>query len=90
MGITTGIVAGAIVASVASPGAVTGGAIMSASGHDIITCRAGYGQRAELCDYGPDYISPAQYAGNSGYRILYKQGVIFLDKDKYIVMEVGR
>ena len=91
MGVVSGLVAGAVVASVASPGAVTGGAIMSATGHDIITCRAGYSrQDAEMCAYGAEYIAPEQYAGNVGYKILYKRGVLFLDKDKYIVMEVGK
>lgn len=89
MGVVTGLVAGAVVASAVSTGSVSGGAIMSAVGHDIITCRAGY--QSEKCQNGTGQdITAEQYAGNAGYTTLYKRGVLFIDKDKYIVMEVGR
>lgn len=84
MGMST-IVGAAIVASAMPTSGAVSGAIMATNSHDIIVCRAAY-RNVESCDTGE---TPYEYAGKAGYKFVYKRGVLFIEKDKYIVMEVG-
>lgn len=84
MGVST-IVGAAIIASAIPTSGTVSGAIMSSVGHDIIVCEAA-SKNSNDCMYGK---SPYQFAGEAGYKYVYKRGVLFIDKDKYFVMEVG-
>ena len=95
-----GAVKSAIIGGVA--GAVVGGTMVSnanqrqpninsnilTSKHDTITCVQDYYDF--LCKNSPQSLTPAQYAGKYGYKILHKVSTLISNDSVYIVMEVSK
>lgn len=62
--------------------------ILLSDKHDVIACPT-FTLNSNTCyDKNLESISPEQYAGNCGYKYIYRKGVIITDS-KWIVMEVG-
>lgn len=92
-GFVTGVVVGHMLTDKRQEQTAQGFQITSDK-HDVIICRRADNSqkcsRVWIDGLGYRDLSPAEYAGHSGYKTIYKVGVAFFDGSEYITMEVGK
>lgn len=86
--IVAGAVAGLVISSVSSSDAKKPSMVIFTSPHDTIVCSTMDGIKCYY--YGNNPLTPAQFAGKSGYKFIHKVSAAIQDGSQYVIMEVSK